>query len=768
MDNEVLIICPTEEKNRILERMCHEDTFYNIKFMTKKEFIDNYFFSYTDEALYYLVKKYNYNLDVAKVYLNNLIVIDENKNYKSEKLNFLKELKLELIENKLLVFNPNFKKYIGNKEIKVVNYYDLDKYEEEALNFKVTVPTSELKLSVVECDTMEEEINHVCLKIIELLDKGIDINKIFICNVSSDYLYTIDRLFSYYKIPINLDFRDSIYSTKVVSDYLKTGEIDLENKEKSTINRKLINVLADISNLEDDEITRRILINKLKNSYLGVEKRNNAVNIKDIYKESFNDDEYVFVIGFNQDSLPKMAKDIDYIDDSIKEEVGMYKTSYINKREKDVVVYLLSRIKNLYLSYKLSSPFSNFYKSSLIGDLNLDIDKAFCDQYKFSNIYNELRLAEKLDKFNLFGEKDVFLEELNSHYKIPYKTYSNLYTGINNDLYQKNLPFPLHISYTSLNSYNECKFKYYIKNVLKLEEYTDTFAAFIGSMYHKILSLFQRKDFNFEIEYQKYLETRNLSLKEKILLVKIKKDLLELIAVLKKQQLLTGYDEAMFEAKAVVPLDKNIAVEFIGYIDKIMYFKNIDDTYFSIVDYKTGFIDTHIEPMKYGLHMQLPVYLYLVHYSKLFNSPIFTGIYYQNILFNYPTWSEKVEKEKRDKYLLNGYSTDDTSILARFDSTYEESEYIKSMKYNEEKGFGHYSKVMSNDTLYDLVKYTKKHIEDRCDDILNSDFEINPKNYDGTNISCQFCSFKDLCYMREADITYLDKVKDLSFLGGDI
>ena len=74
---------------------------------------------------------------------------------------------------------------------------------------------------------------------------------------------------------------------------------------------------------------------------------------------------------------------------------------------------------------------------------------------------------------------------------------------------------------------------------------------------------------------------------------------------------------------------------------------------------------------------------------------------------------------------------------------------------------------MSNDTLFDLIKFTKRHIEDKCDEILESDFQINPKNYDGTNISCQFCSFKDLCYMREADIVYLDKVKNLDFLGGE-
>ena len=126
-------------------------------------------------------------------------------------------------------------------------------------------------------------------------------------------------------------------------------------------------------------------------------------------------------------------------------------------------------------------------------------------------------------------------------------------------------------------------------------------------------------------------------------LIRIKKDLLKLIETLKNQQLLTGYDEALYEKKIDIELDKKVSVIFTGTIDKIMYYKKIEDTYFTLVDYKTGFIDTHIEPMKYGLHMQLPVYLYLIHYSKVFANPIFTGIYYQNIIFK-----ENIIRENRE------------------------------------------------------------------------------------------------------------------------
>ena len=768
--DNTLIICPNATKLKILNEQIEENTLYNIKFMTKEEFKNNYYFSYDDSALFYLMKKYNYNLDVAKVYLKNLYVIDENKNYKSQKLVFLKELKLELLKEHLLVTNPNFKKYISNKNIITKNYYDLEKYEEEMLNTKIEIPKSTLTAKVVECRTIEEEVNYVCLKILDLINSGVDINKIFITNYSNDYYYIMNRLFKYYNIPINLDSKESIYSTKVVSDYLKTKELDLEDKNKSIINRKLINVLSSISMLdEESKEYQTILLDKLKNTYLSIKKKVNAINIKDLYQDIFEDDDHVFVLGFNQDILPKMEKDISYINDSIKDEVLLYRTSYINKRNKEALTYILSTIKNLYLSYKLSSPFSSFYKSSLITDLGLEIITPDIDTFNKSNLYNKLRLAEKLDLYHLYGEKQVGLEKLYSHYEIPYNTYSNKYTGINNDTYLTHLPYPLKLSYTSLNSYNECSFKYYIKYVLKLDKYEDTFQAFIGSLYHDILSLFLKTNFNFEEEYQKYLERRELSLKERLLLIRIKKDLLHLIDTLKKQQLLTGYDDALYEKKIDVPLDKKVSVVFTGAIDKIMYYQKIEDTYFTIVDYKTGTIDTHIEPMKYGLHMQLPVYLYLIHYSKVFNNPIFTGIYYQNIMFQYPTWTDKKDKEQiyKDNLMLQGYSTEDTSILARFDSTYEKSEYIKSMSYTDEKGFGTYAKVMNNDTLYNLVEYTKNHISEKTDSILNSEFNINPKVYAGKNIACEFCQYKDLCYMKEPDQVYYDKVDDLSFLGGE-
>ncbi|MBQ2640154.1 MAG: PD-(D/E)XK nuclease family protein [Bacilli bacterium] len=763
--DDLLIVCPSEEKLKILDSI-NKDKLYNIKFMTKKEFLDSYYFKYDLKTIYYLINKYNYDIDVVKVYLDNLYFVDENKNYNNSKLNFLKELKRELIDNNLLIFNKAFRNSISKYDIVVKNYYDLDSYEEKVLNYKVNYKLNKFNSNVIECNTLEDEVNYVCLKIIDLLDKGIDINKIYLTNISDDYLYTIYKLFSYYNIPINIDFKNSIYSTKVVKDYLDNEIIDLDNSNKNIINKKLINVISELSFIDEkDPIYNKLLIDKLKHTYIPSTKYVDAVNIKNLYDEEFMDDEYVFVLGFNQDILPKIYKDIDYITDKDKKEIDLYDTAYLNKREKLLLSNILGNIKNLFLSYKLSSSFSTYYRSSLIDDLGLNIIKYNNDLYNKSNIYNEIRLGEKLDLYNLYGLKDDNLLKLNSHYNSLYNTYDNNYTNINKNTYLENLDYPLNLSYTSLNSYNECKFKYYIKYVLKLDDYEDTFGAFIGSLYHKILSLYKNSNFDLDKEYNNYLKTRYLSLKEKFLLIRLKKDLENIISKIKMQEEYTNYKEYYFEKKVSVKLDKDISVEFVGYIDKIMFYKNIEDVYFSIIDYKTGKIDTSILPMKHGLNMQLPVYLYLIHYSKIFKSPIFSGIYYQNILFDYLPWSKKLDKEKCDLYLLKGYSTDDIDILSKFDKTYKDSRLIKGMSYNDK--FGRYSKVLDNNTLYNLVKFTKKHIDNKTDEILDRDFSINPKVYKEKNISCKYCKFKDLCYMNDKNIKYLEDVDDLSFLGGE-
>ena len=764
MEELDIIICPTSTKNRLLKEYSSSTNLVKTKFMTKEEFVSNYYFSYDNITIYYLMNKYNYNLDVVKVYLNNMYSIDINKEYKSNKINLLKELKKELIDNNLLYINNNFKEYISNKKIKIQNYYELEKYEEELFNQTIEFSNSFKELNVYEFNTLEEEVNYVCIKIIDLLNQGIDINKIYLAGINEDYLYIIKRLFSYYKIPINLNKKISIYSNSIVKDYLEGKELK-QNDNTIPIIRKIRNIEKELLDIDSNSKEyKELLIDKLKHTYYDNLKFDKAINIINIYNEEINDDEYLFLLGFNLDIYPTIDKDIDFISDKEKEEINMYSSSYKNIRRKTILMNILSNVKNLTISYKLKSSFNNYYPSNLIDEYSFNVFKEEVDKYSYSNIYNKIRLTSYLDNYFLYGEKNSNLGKLLTHYKLEseYKSYNNKFETINNYEVDR---IPLKFSYTSINNYNECSFKYYLNYILKLNDYEDTFQAFIGSLYHNVLTYIYDKDFNFEIAFNNYLSNRKLNVKEKLLLVRIKNELIKLIEREREQLLITGYNDSKLEEKISIRLDKEIETYFEGFIDKIMYTSKFNDFSYAIVDYKSGSIDTDILPLKYGLHLQLPSYLYIV--NEYYEKPSFTGIYYQKILFDYPTWNNKdLEKLYKENTKLVGYSTDNIERLEVFDSTYEDSELIKSMKYKDDK-FGAYSKVLGEETLKELIKYTKEQINGSIDKIIKGDFQINPKIYNGKNISCTYCPFADICYKSVSDQIYLDKVEDLSFLGGD-
>ena len=111
---------------------------------------------------------------------------------------------------------------------------------------------------------MEDEVNGIALEILKLLKQNVNINKIYLTNVSKDYLYTIDRIFTYYKIPINLEMKYTIFGTKVVKDYLQEEKLDLENNNKIT--KKLVSILNSLVDLKDDSKEyKELLISKIKN-----------------------------------------------------------------------------------------------------------------------------------------------------------------------------------------------------------------------------------------------------------------------------------------------------------------------------------------------------------------------------------------------------------------------------------------------------------------------------------------------------------------------
>lgn len=788
LTSETLLIAPSQTKEKILEKINKLDKLINIKIMSFEELKKNILFDYNIETILYLMNKYNYKYEVAKNYIENLYFITK-ENYQAEKLIFLKNLKDELEENKLLEHNALFKNAYKNKSVVVFGYNNVSRFNQYLLSFFSSVKIIEKKINedkknVYEFETLNEEILFILEKVVELIRNGIDLNKIKLVNISDDYQNEILRIFDMHSIPIDMDKTSNISTTPFIKDallklkdtkdfketidYIK-NKYDLTIDGISTLYTSLINIFNKYVGLNYNfEKTIEAIEYDLKNKNITKNNLKNYIRLTPLNNYYYEENDYVFLVGFNQGKVPAIYKDEDYITDDIKDEVELEKVSELNKIERKNTIDSIKSIKNLTITYKLRNKEDEYYPSNLLEDNIFEIKKTLLNKNTtYSEKYSKITLASMIDDLIKYGEKNTLLSSYFSTFDIPYLKYDNKFTNISKENFKKYIDNKLVLAYSNIDTFYKCRFRYYLDNVLKINKYEETFNTFIGSLFHFVLSKVYNENFDMDKEYEFFLKDKTFTKKEEFFLKKLKKELRIICNRLIDFYKMTGLTKVFTEK--VISIDKSTDIEVIfkGIVDKIMYKEYDGKDLVAIIDYKTGNTDIDIYNSNYGIGMQLIIYLYLISKSNLFNNYEFVGFYLQKIL------SGEVNIEEGKSYLdiknnnlkLYGYSTDNLLSLERFDQTYENSEYISGMKYGK-NGFYRYSKVLNEEKMNLLINLVDKKIEEARDDILDCKFDINPKQLssDKEITGCKFCHYKDICFRKNDDIVNIQKCSDLSFL----
>lgn len=755
---EYILLIPNSISENIIEKVRKTYYNYNIKFMSLDEFIKKYTFSYDNETIYHIMKKYNIKYSSALVYLNNLYYISDKLD--NEKMNKLKEIKEYLDDNNLLIYDKYFRKYVKDKEIYIYGYDYINKYYSSilnGLNYKVIdVDTRKYEIDkIYYSDDITDEVIFVASKICELIKNGIDTSNIkLVC--SSEYNFIIDRVFKLYGINVNRKISIySVYEVKRILDNLNDIDNIIDSIKNIDIRNKIINVINNYSFIANKEDVRELIIHDFKNTYLDSYEEGINVILLDDY---IDDNDYVFLLGFNKENIPRLYKDNDYFTDKEKEILGFDTSIYLNSRKRESTIKRIHSIKNLFISYKLFDAINNYIKSDLLD--NVMEEMIINNNYSNSNMINKILLTEKLDnlvKYNIM-EDDINL--LYSNYQdIDYMKYSNKYNRIDKYKLYKYLDDKLVLAYTSFDNYNRCKFKYYLNNILKINVIRDDFSIIIGNVCHYVLSQMDNEDFDTRRYFDEYLSNeRYFTSRELFFLDNIKEEMVFIIDTIRKQLGYTSFDKKMYEEKVYVNKDKNIKVTFMGIIDKVLYKEEDDITYLAVIDYKTGNTNIKLDNMEYGIGMQLPIYLYLTSNMKFKNIEV-VGFYLQKLLSTNLDNTKDYITARENNLKLEGYSINNPSILSKFDKTYNDSKLIKSMKTSK-NGFYSYSKVLDKEEIDNIITSTDEMIDKVIDNILEADFSINPKVIDGENVSCKFCEYRDICFRRENDIVYINKSKE--------
>ena len=388
--------------------------------------------------------------------------------------------------------------------------------------------------------------------------------------------------------------------------------------------------------------------------------------------------------------------------------------------------------------------------------------------YNYSHLYNKINLGSFLDRYLKYNEKNDYLKDLMTSYPdINYNTYDNRYIKVEFDDLYKYLNGKSNLSYSAMNNYYLCAFRFYIANILKLDPFVDTFAAFLGSLFHDCLSKMYNEGFDLRTEYDKYLEKRELTNKEKFYVDNLYTTLEFIIKTIREQESKSMYDKTLTETRLNLRKEGKITINFLGFVDKIKYLEDNDGKYLvAIIDYKTGYVPTTLDNINYGLHLQLPVYIYLTK-RGLHKDIKITGFYLQKILNGKTVDSDSFEEDSKKALKLDGYSIDSEEELIKFDRTYTKSDVIKGMATTS-KGFSHYAKLFNDSDIEKIDRIVDERINEVVEAIWNGDFPINPKRVKGELIGCEFCKYKEICYRREEDIVDLEYKTREDILGGDL
>lgn len=770
MCDNLLLIVPSNQKEEIVYQISLLDQIYSYKILSDVELKKALLFDYDYKAIIYVMNECDVKYQIAKEYIESMYFLN-NKTYKSNKLNKLVSLKEKLIQKGLLYTNPQAKKLLLNKKV-VVYGFDVISKEQKIIfsNLNEYEIYNELitnkQQKVYRFDTLENEVDAVCYEISKLIHSGVNINNIKLANVNGDYLFTLKRYFKMYNLPLNIQSETTLYSLRQVKDFynkccennsLQEGLDYFFNEYKQEdVYKKILNICNKLVGFDFIEI-KELLKELLKEETIANKNYENCVEIVSLDNLSISKDEYVFVLSINQGIYPTSYKNDEFLSDDEKKELSIDTSHDKNILAKQRMEQLLNKSDKLFLSYKEKSAFATFNKSFVLNELDVK-EEAYQRDYliSYSQSKDKLKLAKIYDKIYQQNTQ-MYINVLASNYDIEYKTYDHRFKRFDGkkivNYIEENHK---NISYSSIDNYFKCGFRYFLNNILSAGSKEQVRAAKIGEVFHNILEASYKENFDFELEFKKEYEKLE-DVITKFYVSKLKNTLIDIININKENMKDSRLTSVVTEKKVEVIYDEPIKTKFKGYIDKLYYTTINNKTYVAIIDYKTGDPDLNIDKVDYGLSLQLPIYLYLLKHSNMFNDVECCGFYLQKLLPKTISFDDGYEKTIKELTMLQGYSNSSKSILSILDPHYENSSMIKSMKVTKAGAFDRYAKVISSEDMNNLADKIENKIKQALKEISECKFDITPKIVKSKDVSCAFCEFKECCYKKYDDNVFLDE-----------
>ena len=812
-NKQTIVICNNKVKAQLLDYFYKHKILVNVTFKTPQQVLKDILGRYEKEAFIKLVLDEGYHPEVSEIILNNLLLVD-NKKYDYPKLDELVSLKEKYAC--YLEKSPLLMKFYQDQPICLINpdftnasFYKVYQEYLKSLNPKQFILGQNYNkdLVIYKFNTRKEEVEALAEEIIKLIASGLRPENIKIHNLNDSYQVLMKDVFSFYNLDVYFDVKEQLNEYELTKIFLTKLYLSQGQKFNEIINQV-------ITELKNETLTERevLILNKIINIvnqysfYTGFTKDiipileyefSKGVNIYDgdvidvikttnLMDEVISEDDYVFILGINQDVFPPIKKDEDYLLDHEKRILRIATSTEINKEYINLALLKIYQAKNIYLSYALISLDGRLEKSSFISHLEerflvFERNYQYLTDSSYSLRRHVLMLSKLLDEYYLYdvtsSELSLLLGNLQNEIKI-YRTYNNQFTGIDEEILTEKLCDGLNLSFTSINTFFNCPFRYLIERIYKLNKTTNERALLIGNFFHYCFEkMLFSENIDFESEFAKivkdfcYEHNVIFSPKDQMFLKIYQRYLLQILPILRSQYQNSSFTVKSLEEEFTITLDHPLKPILRGKIDKILTYKDQDKEYAVVLDYKTGSNYFDYNKVQYGLDLQTLIYFYMLNYDRR-EKYEFAGAYLQSILLSSPlkedsrsnkTYLEELATELR----WNGYTLNEPHIVRLIDRTIDTNQsFLKGVRFKKDGTFDSRSlkNIISSFEFELLMKHLEKKIFECINKISLGDFKINPVKFKESDHSCKYCPYQDICFRKEKDYQTIELKDDLSFI----
>ncbi len=787
----LVIITGNEEKKRILKRMNEEGILRPLRFLNKEDLYEKVFFRMEESALLESARFLGKDPSVVAFLLGHLRLVDENAAYGRVFPKLLRDLKRHLLEKGAIKSFPRFESFFSEYAPVVYGeFFDplfphaLEKLRPFGLRTIDAEASEHPPEEVVRkrFSTLEEEIVEVATSIRRAHDEGVPLRKIAVLNAHRAYTPLIRRIFPQFGIPMQNLSKRPLHEYPSVQRFLtaltpggsvresfdkalKEAFSNPITPEENSIREKLVTILNGFIGTDHPlPMVKDALTHILQRKVATKKRLADAVCLETFSTIDTKERTHAYVVGLHEGHFPALAEDDEILETEDKEEIGLPSSAEMNKLKKKEIRSVLSSLQSVHMHVSTQSLDEHFSESHFLKELEDEIGWTEKEPHPFEmRTYSEtadaLFVKALHDEYMTYGIKTEDLQKGLGAFQKEFDTFDNRFRGIAEETLAKFLTFPLHISYTRLSDYFECPFRFYLDHVLAVDKVEKNQSMVLGSFIHDVLEaglLEETLPDTFLEDAAKKHFSEAQDARATYFIEKAKEAVRIAHTHLREQLARTGFFVHESEESHEKPYGDPPKAILKGVIDRV--FKDGDDHV--LVDYKSGEPTFDLALALHGIKAQLLVYMLL--FREKNPQARFVGFYEQRTYLRPLNRDEKKSYEQlTDEFFrFDGFTLEEKDAVQRFDPRAEEDSFIKGLRFTNDGAFYKNVKKYDEEDLERLLEHTDELIEKAISAIGRGEFPVRPKKErNGTQISCEYCDYADVCHKRNRDYETVSKAK---------